>query len=126
MEAFLNWFNAPTDIDPVLKATQAHLWFVTIHPFDDDNGRIARAIADLGLTRSEGNPQLSYSMSAQIHAERNDYYAILEATQIKGRTGCDGVDDVVFVLPPACRRRRGHRAFVGARQGELLRGSQGR
>lgn len=81
MEAFLDWFNAPTDIDPVLKAAQAHLWFVTIHPFDDGNGRIARAIADLALTRSEGSPQRFYSMSAQIRAERNDYYAILEATQ---------------------------------------------
>lgn len=81
MEAFLDWFNAPADIDPVLKAAQAHLWFVTIHPFDDGNGRIARAIADLALTRSEGSPQRFYSMSAQIRAERNDYYAILEATQ---------------------------------------------
>lgn len=81
MEAFLDWFNAPTDIDPVLKAAQAHLWFVTIHPFDDGNGRIARAIADLALTRSEGSPQRFYSMSAQIRAERNDYYAILEVTQ---------------------------------------------
>lgn len=81
MEAFLDWFNAPTNIDPVLKAAQAHLWFVTIHPFDDGNGRIARAIADLALTRSEGSPQRFYSMSAQIRAERIDYYAILEATQ---------------------------------------------
>lgn len=81
MEAFLDWFNAPIDTAPVLKAAQAHLWFVTIHPFDDGNGRIARAIADLALTRSEGSPQRFYSMSAQISAERNDYYAILEATQ---------------------------------------------
>ena len=81
MEAFLDWFDAPADIDPVLKAAKAHLWFVTIHPFDDGNGRIARAIADLALTRSEGSAQRFYSMSAQIRAERNDYYAILEATQ---------------------------------------------
>ncbi|MBS3786406.1 MAG: Fic family protein [Gammaproteobacteria bacterium] len=68
----------------MLKAAQAHLWFVTIHPFDDGNGRIARAIADLALTRAEGSPQRFYSMSAQIRAERNEYYAILKATQ-KGK-----------------------------------------
>ena len=81
MRAFLDWFNVPSQMDPVLKSAQAHLWLVTIHPFDDGNGRIARAIADLALTRSEGNPQRFYSMSAQIRAERNHYYAIVEATQ---------------------------------------------
>jgi Fic family protein len=65
----------------VLKAAQAHLWFVTIHPFDDGNGRIARAIADMELVRSERSPQRFYSMSAQIRQERNDYYDILERTQ---------------------------------------------
>jgi Fic family protein len=64
-----------------LKAGLAHLWFVTIHPFDDGNGRIARAIADLGLARSEHSTQRFYSMSAQIRRERNDYYAILERVQ---------------------------------------------
>ena len=59
----------------------AHLWFVTIHPFDDGNGRIARAIADMVLARSEGSPQRFYSMSAQIRQERKAYYEILEATQ---------------------------------------------
>ena len=68
-------------IDPVLKAALAHLWFVTIHPFDDGNGRIARAIADMALARSEQSPQRFYSMSAQIRLERNDYYDILEQTQ---------------------------------------------
>ncbi len=80
--AFLDWFE--TDdiaIDPVIKAGVAHLWFVTIHPFEDGNGRIARAIADLALTRSEGNPQRFYSMSAQIRVERNAYYEMLEKTQ---------------------------------------------
>ena len=67
--------------DPVLKAALAHLWFVTIHPFDDGNGRIARAIADLALARSEHSPQRFYSMSAQIRQERNAYYDILERTQ---------------------------------------------
>jgi Fic family protein len=64
-----------------LKAALAHLWFVTIHPFDDGNGRIARAIADLTLARSEHSSQRFYSMSAQIRQERNDYYDILERTQ---------------------------------------------
>lgn len=81
MEAFLDAFNAKADIDLVLKAGLAHLWFVTIHPFDDGNGRIARAIADMALARSEKSPQRFYSMSAQIRQERNDYYAILEQTQ---------------------------------------------
>ncbi len=81
MQAFLKWFNKDFDGDPVLNAGVAHLWFVTIHPFDDGNGRIARAIADMALARSEGIPQRFYSMSAQIRQERNAYYAILEATQ---------------------------------------------
>ena len=81
MRVFLDWFNQPPATDPVLKAAQAHLWFVTLHPFDDGNGRIARAIADMALARSEGSPQRFYSMSAQIEAERNAYYDILERTQ---------------------------------------------
>src|SRR5450755_948298 len=81
MRQFLDWFNAPADTDPVLKAGVAHLWFVTIHPFDDGNGRIARAIADMYLARSEGSPQRFYSMSAQIRQERDAYYDILEQTQ---------------------------------------------
>ena len=83
--AFLDWFNAPADTDEVLKAGLAHLWFVTIHPFDDGNGRIARAIADLALARSEDTPQRFYSMSAQIRQERTAYYRVLERTQ-KGTT----------------------------------------
>ena len=81
MKAFLGWFNGESGIDPVLKAGLAHLWFVTVHPFDDGNGRIARAIADMALARSEQSPQRFYSMSAQIREERSAYYAILEATQ---------------------------------------------
>jgi Fic family protein len=81
MRAFLDWFNANADIDPVLKAGLAHLRFVTIHPFDDGNGRIARAIADMALARSENSPQRFYSMSAQIRQERGDYYRTLEKTQ---------------------------------------------
>ena len=81
MQAFLDWFNTKADLDPVLKAALAHLWFVTIHPFDDGNGRIARAIADMALARSENSPQRFYSMSAQIRQERDAYYHMLEQTQ---------------------------------------------
>jgi Fic family protein len=81
MKSFLDWFNGGEALDPVLKAAVAHLWFVTIHPFDDGNGRIARAIADMSLARSEDSPQRFYSMSAQIRLERNAYYDILEMTQ---------------------------------------------
>jgi Fic family protein len=87
MNAFLAWANSTkfansaTVIDPVLKAALAHLWFVTIHPFDDGNGRIARAIADWALARSEGSPQRFYSMSSQIRVERSTYYEMLERTQ---------------------------------------------
>lgn len=81
MAAFLDWANRTGDLDPVLRAAQAHLWFVTIHPFDDGNGRIARAIADWGLARSENSAQRFYSMSAQIRKEHKEYYDILEGTQ---------------------------------------------
>ena len=81
MRRFLDWFETESGIDPVLKAGIAHLWFVTIHPLDDGNGRIARAIADMALARSENSPQRFYSMSAQIRRERNAYYGILEETQ---------------------------------------------
>lgn len=81
MTRFLDWVNGDAATEPVLKAALAHLRFVTIHPFDDGNGRIARAIADLLLARSEGSPQRFCSMSAQIREERDDYYAVLELTQ---------------------------------------------
>jgi len=81
MQAFLDWFNGNSEADWVVKAGLAHLWFVTIHPFDDGNGRIARAIADMALARSEHTAQRSYSMSAQIRQERTAYYDILEQTQ---------------------------------------------
>lgn len=81
MRSFLDWFDQDVSLDPVLKAGIAHLWFVTIHPFEDGNGRIARAIADQMLARSEQSPQRFYSMSAQIRLERNRYYSILEDTQ---------------------------------------------
>ena len=79
--AFLSWFEGKGTIDPVIRAGLAHLWFVTIHPFEDGNGRIARAVADLALARSEHSAQRFYSMSAQIRIERNAYYEMLEAAQ---------------------------------------------
>lgn len=84
MRKFLEWFEKDHSTDLVLKAGVAHLWFVTIHPFDDGNGRIGRAVADMVLARSERSPQRFYSMSAQIRQERKAYYEILEATQ-KGK-----------------------------------------
>jgi Fic family protein len=81
MKKFLEWLEKDSSTDLVLKAGVAHLWFVTIHPFDDGNGRIARAIADMVLARSEQSPQRFYSMSAQIRQERKAYYEMLEATQ---------------------------------------------
>jgi len=81
MTRFLEWANAADGGDAVLRAGVAHLWFVTIHPFDDGNGRIARAIADWQLARSENSGQRFYSMSAQIRHERSEYYEILEQTQ---------------------------------------------
>lgn len=84
MRTFIDWANAKDGVDGVLRAAVVHLWFVTVHPFDDGNGRIARAIADWALARSENSSQRFYSMSAQIRLERKAYYNILERTQ-KGR-----------------------------------------
>ncbi|MEI6556699.1 MAG: Fic family protein [Paludibacter sp.] len=81
MVRFIDWFNNENNIDLVLKASIAHLWFVTIHPFDDGNGRITRTLTDMLLARSDGNSQRFYSMSAQIRKERKQYYEILESTQ---------------------------------------------
>lgn len=81
MTAFLDWFNSCQVADSILKAAVAHLWFVTIHPFADGNGRIARAIADCALAKAEGVPTRFYSLSSQIEKERKAYYDILETTQ---------------------------------------------
>jgi len=91
MDKFIHWINDKTEIDPVLKSAIAHLWFVTIHPFDDGNGRIARAISDMLLARSDGSSQRFYSMSNQILKERKKYYLALEKTQY-------GCSDITFWL----------------------------
>ena len=81
MAAFIKWFNAKPEADLVIASAIAHFWFVTIHPFDDGNGRIARALADMMLARSEGSSQRFYSMSSQIQRERSAYYDVLERSQ---------------------------------------------
>jgi Fic family protein len=81
MADFLRWFNQHQEPDQTVKAGLAHLWFVTIHPFDDGNGRIARAIGDMILARADQSAQRFYSLSAQIQRERRDYYDMLERTQ---------------------------------------------
>jgi Fic family protein len=133
MTAFLDWFNRPPDVDPVLKAALSHLWFVTVHPFDDGNGRIARAIADMALARAERTPQRFYSMSTQIRQERTAYYEILERAQ-KGTLdvtpwmdwflGClgravDGAQDILGAV--LTRARFWERARTGAPLNERQR-----
>lgn len=81
MNRFVEWINQPAGIDPVLKAGVAHLWFVTIHPFEDGNGRIARAIADMALSQADQSKERYYSMSAGVEAEREAYYLQLESAQ---------------------------------------------
>ncbi|NLF83666.1 MAG: Fic family protein [Candidatus Gastranaerophilales bacterium] len=81
IDAFIDWFNDSSEIDGILKAGIAHLWFITIHPFDDGNGRIARALTDMLLAKNENTKQRFYSISAQIRKERKEYYNILEKTQ---------------------------------------------
>lgn len=107
MAAFFSWANGTADIDPLLKAALVHLRLVTIHPFEDGNGRIARAAADWALARSENSARRFFSCSAQIQKEREDYYDILEATQ-KG--GLDVTDWVLWFL--GCLER----AIVGAEE----------
>jgi Fic family protein len=135
MRAFLEWFNGEAGIDLVVKAGIAHLWFVTVHPFDDGNGRIARAIADLTLARSEKSPQRFYSMSAQIRQERNHYYDLLEATQ-KGdlditpwlewflsclALACDGAETILAAVLGKARFWKTHAdAHFNARQRSIL------
>jgi Fic family protein len=95
MTRFLKWFNVQDDNDQIIKSAIAHLWFVTVHPFEDGNGRIARALAELLLVRSDKSSQRFYSMSAQIRIERKEYYRILEKTQ---RGGPDITEWIVWYL----------------------------
>lgn len=135
IEGFLGWFNREPDTDPVIKAAIAHLWFVTIHPFEDGNGRIARAIADMALTRSEGSAQRFYSMSTQIRLERNAYYDILEATQKGGpditqwliwfldclERAFDGADDILAGVLAKARFWENYAAVeINPRQRDIL------
>ncbi len=81
MRQFLDWFNRSSELDPVLMAAVAHFWFVTIHPFEDGNGRIARAIADMALSRADESKDRFYSMSSRVEAERKEYFIQLESAQ---------------------------------------------
>lgn len=109
MATFFKWFESKKNVDPVIAAAVAHLWFITIHPFEDGNGRIARAITDMALARSENTSQRFYSMSSAIRYKRKDYYTILERTQkssldisewLKWFLGCfsDALDQADHVL----------------------------
>jgi len=106
MKNFLSWFNGSTslatggsvNLDPVLKAGIAHLWFVTLHPFEDGNGRIARAIADMQLAHADGSRERFYSMSVQIRQERNTYYRVLEKTQKNTNVTKAGIDVTLWLV----------------------------
>lgn len=135
MQSFLEWFEGDDNTDLIIKAALVHLWFVTIHPFEDGNGRIARAIADMSLARSENSQQRFYSMSAQIRLEQNDYYNILERTQ-KGNLdvtpwllwflGCldralDGAENILaHVLAKAAFWRKHAQANINSRQRDIV------
>jgi Fic family protein len=111
MRRFLEWFEAPGATDPLIFAALAHIWFVTIHPFEDGNGRIARAIPDMALARSEATPQRFYSMSAQIRIERSAYYATLERTQ---RGELDITDWIAWFLQCLDRAFAGAETILGS------------
>jgi Fic family protein len=109
---FLSWFNAENDLDSVIKAAVAHLWFVTLHPFDDGNGRMARAITDLQLSRSDQSAQRFYSMSSQIGKERNEYYNVLESTQKGSLDITDWLDWFLDCLDRAISHSDENRSLV--------------
>jgi Fic family protein len=105
MRAFLTWYEAESpEIEPLLKAGLAHLYFVTVHPFDDGNGRIARAITEMSLARLENSEQRFYSMSSQIREERKQYYQILEWTQKDGMDVTEWLDWFLDCLARAIDR----------------------
>ena len=122
MAAFLEWLNGTPDTSEVLRAALAHLWFVTVHPFDDGNGRLARAISDMCLARSDNTPQRYYSMSAQTRSERTQYYWMLEQTQ---RAGTDITPWMSWFLRCLERSlRRGFRRSRRPAKGETPRGKR--
>jgi Fic family protein len=101
MDKFLDWFNNENCLDPVIKAAIAHFWFIIIHPFDDGNGRIARAITDMLLARAEGSGERFYSMSSQILAERKRYYEVLQKVQHSSRNITEWLDWFLHCLKNA-------------------------
>ncbi len=111
MSDFLLWFNTVRPDDPLVQAGLAHLWFVTVHPFEDGNGRIARAIGDMALARAEPAAQRYYSLSAQIQRERKDYYELLERTQ-KG--SLDVTDWLAWFLGALLRAIQGAEVMLAA------------
>jgi len=117
MARFIDWFNHAQGMDPTIKAGIAHLWFVTIHPFEDGNGRIGRAVCDMALARADGSSHRFYSLSAQIQRERKDYYDALEFAQKSARHSMAGL-----VLGVSTGRYTGSRRTDPGSdvQGELL------
>jgi Fic family protein len=101
MDKFLNWFNNENSLDPVLKAAIAHFWFIIIHPFDDGNGRIGRAITDMLLACAEGSGERFYSMSSQILAERKIYYEVLQKVQYSSGDITEWIDWFLHCLKNA-------------------------
>ena len=97
MKKFLKWFNLSQEIDPVIKSGIAHLWFITLHPFDDGNGRIARAISDMQLARSDNSRERFYSMSVQIRKDRKSYYEVLEKIQKNVQPSKEGVHITIWL-----------------------------
>ncbi len=107
MDKFLDWFNSENRLDPVLKAAIAHFWFIIIHPFDDGNGRIGRAIADQLLARAEGSGERFYSMSNQILSERKRYYEVLQTVQHSSGDITEWLDWFLHCLKNALRNTEG-------------------
>ena len=101
---FLDWLGSPSQIDPVLRAGVAHFRFITIHPFQDGNGRIARAIGDMALSQADGTKDRFYSLSSQIEAERKEYYLQLETAQRGGLDITAWLDWYIGCLDRAIKR----------------------
>ena len=108
MSRFIEWFNHAQGLDPTIKAGLAHLWFVTIHPFEDGNGRIGRAVCDMALARADGSPQRFYSLSAQIQRERKAYYDALEFAQKSTLDVTDWLEWFLSCLLRAIQRASEH------------------